>query len=129
MFGDIGHGLVLFLVGSVLCLGVDFFRAKAPGMETLLSLRYMILLMGLFATYCGLIYNDFMAIPLWLFESCYDLEDIPSVPGDHKARYHVHYKEDCTYPIGVDPVWYMGLNELTFLNSLKMKISVILGVL
>ena len=89
----------------------------------------MILLMGLFATYCGLIYNDFMAIPLWLFESCYDLEEKTPIPGDHHAHYHVHYKEDCTYPIGIDPVWYMGLNELTFLNSLKMKISVILGVL
>ena len=29
--------------------------------------------MGLFATFNGLIYNDFMAIPLWIFKSCYHL--------------------------------------------------------
>lgn len=131
MFGDIGHGFVLFLAGSFLCLACDFLRAKAPGMEPLLQLRYIIMLMGLFATYCGLIYNDFMAIPLWLFDSCYDLEEKAHSGDakDHHVKFHVHYKEDCTYPMGVDPVWYMGSNELTFLNSLKMKISVILGVL
>ena len=77
MFGDIGHGFVLFLVGTFLCLFCDILRSKAPGMEVMLQLRYIILLMGLFATYCGLIYNDFMAIPLWLFESCYDIKEVP----------------------------------------------------
>lgn len=88
--------------------------------------------MGFFAFYCGVIYNDFMAIPIWAFESCYDLKELP-VDTTHADHDHVPMeavpKEDCTYPVGVDPVWYMGRNELAFLNSLKMKISVILGVM
>ena len=89
--------------------------------------------MGFFATYCGLIYNDFMAIPLWLFESCYDLKELPI---DHSVKRESHYppmevttKHDCVYPIGIDPAWYLAKNELAYMNSLKMKLSVILGVL
>jgi V-type H+-transporting ATPase subunit a len=33
MFGDIGHGACLFLIGAVLCLLCDVLRRKAPGME------------------------------------------------------------------------------------------------
>lgn len=143
MFGDIGHGATLFLLGAVLCLFCDIFRRKMPSMEPFLQLRYVLLMMGLFGFYCGLIYNDFMAIPLWLFESCYDIDEghLP-VNGTadgapvaihaevaHHAHFKLHYKDDCVYPIGIDPAWYMGTNELTFLNSLKMKLAVILGIL
>lgn len=86
MFGDIGHGLVLFLVGSLLCLFDGVIRNRAPGAEGLLSMRYIILLMGFFATYCGIIYNDFMAIPIWAFESCYDLQE--KHVEHHKADDH-----------------------------------------
>jgi V-type H+-transporting ATPase subunit a len=30
--------------------------------------------------------------------------------------------------VGVDPAWYLAKNELAYLNSIKMKIAVILGV-
>ena len=71
MFGDIGHGCILLAIGIFLCLGSDIIKVKAPSMAGMLQIRYLILLMGLFAAYCGLIYNDFMSIPLFLFQSCY----------------------------------------------------------
>ena len=76
--------------------------------------------MGFFSFYCGLIYNDFMALPLTLFESCYVNDPIQKV---------AHKKPECVYPLGIDPKWYAATNDLTFLNSFKMKWSVIVGVL
>lgn len=128
MFGDIGHGSVLFLVGASLCMFHPILKAKVPGMEAVLSMRYLLLMLGFFATFCGICYNDFMSIPIFAFDSCYPVKE------SEEARHHNETVEmiqapDCVYPIGIDPAWYMSKNELNFLNSLKMKLSVILGVL
>ena len=50
------------------------------------NLRYMVLMMGFFAVYCGWVYNDFLGMNLNIFGSCYDApdvkEDTPIQPRD-----------------------------------------------
>ena len=118
MFGDIGHGFLLFLFAAYLCLKRDKLL-KTPEMFGFLKIRYLLLLMGFFGTYCGFIYNDMMAMPLNLFGSCYR-----EIEGQTKAE----QEEGCVYPFGIDPKWYVAKNELNFLNSLKMKLAVLYGV-
>ena len=84
------------------------------------SLRYLIVFMGFFALYNGLIYNDMMSIPLSIFTSCY--LDKKGVVNRYK------YSSECTYPFGIDPAWGIAKNKLSIYNSLKMKTSVIFGV-
>ncbi len=119
MFGDIGHGFLLFLFGVYLCWKNEAILKSNKALSPLLKARYLFLSMGFFATYCGFIYNDMMAMPLNLFGSCYETS------ADDK----VILKDDCVYPFGFDPKWYVSPNELSFFNSFKMKLAVILGVM
>lgn len=53
--------------------------------------------MGLFATYCGFLYNDFMSMSLDLFGSCYDASKaVPCPPPGVKTDNCYVYK-DGTY--------------------------------
>ena len=122
MFGDIGHGFILFLFAIYLCLFNDKIAKSKSILKPLLFARYFLLLMGFFAVYCGLLYNDFLSIPL-NFGSCYDLSDLNLKKGSTTSKI-----ENCNYKFGLDPVWYMSSNELGYINSLKMKLSVIFGV-
>lgn len=65
MFGDIGHGFIVLLTGLYLVLFL-----KDP-LSPLNKVKYLILLMGIFSTFSGLIYNEFFAIPLITHPSCY----------------------------------------------------------
>ena len=36
---------------------------------------------------------------------------------------------DCVYPFGTDPAWWLSpANILTFVNSIKMRMAVIIGI-
>lgn len=75
--------------------------------------------MGFFALFNGLIYNDFMSLPLNLFSSCFTNSN-GALQNKHEAN--------CIYPFGIDPIWGVSKNKLSMYNSLKMKTSVIFGV-
>ena len=122
MFGDIAHGGVIFAVGIYLVLFND--SIKKTSMAFVCQLRYIVLMMGFFAFYCGWVYNDFIGYNLNLFGSCYDVKkgvpDFPVPPVDDP---------DCIYPFGIDPVWGVSTNELNYVNALKMKLSVIIAII
>lgn len=120
MFGDIFAGTLLVSFGLVV-----FMFGGSSGPDSMLGaahwFRWLLLLMGFFSLYSGFLYNDFTSLPLYLFgDSCYEYSADNVVPKRTSS--------DCVYPFGVDPSWYLSTDELTFMNSMKMKIAVILGV-
>ena len=120
MFGDMAHGTILFCFGIFLCFWGD--TIKSGPLKLVVGHRYLFTLMGFFATYCGFIYNDFLSISLDLFGSCYD-------PNSVKPKHVIPRSDpDCVYGLGLDPVWAVAENNLNFVNSMKMKISVIIAV-
>ena len=85
MFGDIGHGAILFGFGLYMTFGIPE-NTQNMVFKMLRPHRYIFTLMGFFSMYCGLIYNDFLSISLNLFGSCFDVEAV-TTPGQPFPRY------------------------------------------
>jgi V-type H+-transporting ATPase subunit a len=121
MFGDIGHGAIL-LSFAILVLFSKTTNSSTNFVSDAISAtypyRYLFLSMGLFAVYSGLIYNEFFGMSLPLFYSCYK----------RLAKRFVKKAHECVYPLGIDTVWSLSSNEIAYLNSFKMKFSIITGV-
>ena len=83
MFGDIGHGGLWLITGILMCLFNDQIQRTALAAAG--QIRYLILLMGIFACYNGFIYNEFFAIPLEIFGSCYS-EEITVVGNEYEGK-------------------------------------------
>ncbi|EEE55633.1 hypothetical protein OsJ_03980 [Oryza sativa Japonica Group] len=127
MFGDWGHGICLLLGACVLILREKKLSSQKLGsfMEMAFGGRYVILLMALFSIYCGLIYNEFFSVPFHIFgKSAYECRE-KTCSDAHTAGL---IKVRDPYPFGVDPSWRGSRSELPFLNSLKMKMSILMGV-
>ena len=123
MFGDIGHGGLLVLFGVFLIYQKYEILKKYNYLNFIIKNRYFFLLLGFFSFYNGIIYNDFFSMPLNIFGSCYK-----GLKSKEKLV-EIKKEKNCNYPIGLDPKWHIANNELIFLNSFKMKMSVIIGII
>ncbi|XP_059653743.1 V-type proton ATPase subunit a3-like [Cornus florida] len=127
MFGDWGHGICLLLATLYFIIREKKLSSQKLGDITEMTFggRYVILMMSLFSIYTGLIYNEFFSVPFGLFSnSAYACRDFSCRDATTQGL----IKVGDTYPFGLDPVWHGSRSELPFLNSLKMKMSILLGV-
>ncbi|KAL0833015.1 hypothetical protein ABMA28_001134 [Loxostege sticticalis] len=134
MFGDVGHGLIMTVFAAILVIFEKRFGKVKSDNEIwniFFGGRYIILLMGIFSIYTGLIYNDLFSKSLNIFGSSwknvYDNETLlthGSLDLDPAEAY-----TQTPYPFGLDPAWQFAANNIIFLNSFKMKLSIIFGVI
>nr|GMD02577.1 V-type proton ATPase subunit A3 [Ipomoea batatas] len=127
MFGDWGHGICLLLATLYFLIREKKLSSQKLGDITEMTFggRYVILMMALFSIYTGFIYNEFFSVQFELFgRSAYVCRD----PSCSEATTIGLIKARDTYAFGVDPAWHGTRSELPFLNSLKMKLSILLGV-
>uniref|UniRef100_A0A8D9A892 V-type proton ATPase subunit a n=1 Tax=Cacopsylla melanoneura TaxID=428564 RepID=A0A8D9A892_9HEMI len=135
MFGDLGHGALMFLFALWMVMKEKPLMTLKTDNEIwkiFFGGRYIILLMGIFSMYTGLIYNDVFSKSLNLFGSYWKVNYDSSTLASNKdltldpkgADY-----DQIPYPFGLDPVWQLAENKIVFLNTYKMKISIIIGVI
>ncbi|KAM8924565.1 V-type proton ATPase 116 kDa subunit a 3 [Pelodytes ibericus] len=142
MFGDVGHGLLMFLFALWLIAGENDPKLKRSENEIFAMCfggRYLILLMGAFSIYTGFVYNECFSCATTIFPSGWSVAAMAKAKGWTATSFTTSPPDPLdpnitgvfigAYPFGIDPIWSLSVNHLTFLNSFKMKMSVILGVI
>ncbi|VWU52291.1 vacuolar proton translocating ATPase subunit A, putative [Hepatocystis sp. ex Piliocolobus tephrosceles] len=134
MYGDVGHGFCLFMFALFLIVINNKVKNKSNNdmLRMLLDGRYLLLLMGFFAIYVGFLYNDFFAIPLNLFTSMFEIDTVSNGIETYKRRMVIDSATNNQVPaspyiFGFDSKWLGASNELSYINSFKMKLSLIIG--
>ncbi|CAF1330745.1 unnamed protein product [Rotaria magnacalcarata] len=145
MFGDAGHGLIVTIFALWMVLKERSLKDKWRTQEVwtiFFGGRYIILLMGLFSIYTGLIYNDVFSKSINIFGSSWrvkfgdetlnKLDTVILEPTPYNYSRTSEYRQmysGTPYPFGLDPVWQLAENKITFTNSVKMKFAIIIGII
>jgi V-type H+-transporting ATPase subunit a len=129
MFGDTGHGLIMFLFALFMVVFENKLKGKGKDNEVwqiFFGGRYIILLMAIFSLYTGIIYNDVFSKSINIFGSSwrvgvttdFDFEKITVMdlnPDPKAVAPYVKMYTGTPYPFGLDPVsiffyFYSSLN-------------------
>eukprot|EP00756_Hemistasia_phaeocysticola_P062566 Hpha_TRINITY_DN6011_c0_g1::TRINITY_DN6011_c0_g1_i1::g.63562::m.63562/K02154/ATPeV0A, ATP6N; V-type H+-transporting ATPase subunit a len=142
MYGDIGHGLII-VAAAISMIVAERRLAKNDNemFQMIFGARYLLLLMGLFATYVGFLYNDFFGLMLEYSPSRYKFplhwqamqESDPVCWPDGNGQHQVFCANSTgapptPTPFGIDVAWFGSTNKIDVYNSFKEKNAVICGI-
>lgn len=132
MFGDLGHGFIMFLIGFWMVIDEKRLMRMKGGeiWRIMFGGRYIIMLLGLFSMYTGFTYNDTFSKSFNVFGSKWRINyNTSTVLSNDNLALNPTTSTIGTYPWGMDPIWQLAANKIIFYNSYKMKLSIIFGVL
>ncbi|CAB3225208.1 unnamed protein product [Arctia plantaginis] len=132
MFGDVGHGMIMFIFGIWMCVNEKKFIAENSTNEIwniIFGGRYVILLMGAFSIFTGLCYNDCFGLPFTFGRSYFrNHKSVEELSRGEMIDVDPAGKTGSVYLLGLDPIWSLSKNKIMMDNSIKMKLSIIIGV-
>jgi len=141
MFGDAGHGVIMLTFALFMVLFEGRLKGKGKTNEVwqiFFGGRYIILLMAIFSIYTGVIYNDVFSKSVNVFGSSWRVGvpnnftfneiTVLNLNPDYNAASMRMYDGN-PYPFGLDPIWANSINKISFTNSMKMKFSIIIGIM
>ncbi|RVE45057.1 hypothetical protein evm_010291 [Chilo suppressalis] len=135
MFGDVGHGMILVIFGYWMIRGEKKFLDQKSTNEIwniMFGGRYVILLLGLFSLYTGFLYNDVFSRSMNLSSSWLTLvmtNKMSDTDLMSKETIEINPAKNQPYAWGLDPIWVLSTNKVMVENSIKMKLSIILGII
>lgn len=143
MFGDAGHGIIMLLFALFMVLFEDRLKNKGKTNEVwqiFFGGRYIILMMAIFSIYTGLIYNDWFSKSPNVFGSAWrvgvpynftfnEISVLQLNPDPYPPSPKMQMYSGNPYPFGLDPLWANSINKISFTNSMKMKFSIIIGIM
>lgn len=129
MFGDFGHGAIMTLAAiAMIYFEKPLQRGKQDELFGMAFYgRYIMLMMGIFSMYTGVIYCDAFSKELSLFPSMWEWDFPDNYNSTSGGMLSAKRVEGYTYPFGLDWRWHDTENDLLFSNSYKMKLSILMG--
>ncbi|KAJ2892729.1 putative vacuolar atp synthase 98 kda subunit protein [Zalerion maritima] len=127
MFGDVGHAFIMLMTALALIFWENKLKKVREEIFGMIFYgRYIMFMMAAYSVFTGFIYNDIFSLPMTIFPSAWHYEPSEDYIAGHMIEAKLN-TDGYRYPIGLDWNWHGTENSLVFTNSLKMKLSILIG--